>query len=758
MSQAAAIAGDTLLSQGAAPGTAPDLKALQPLRVVMLATKFYATSDMGGGLERSARRLFEPLIRAGYAITVLTRNYDRLPAQDTVDDVAVQRIALWGQARVLVSLSYLAGSLWWLITRRARYDLIHCHQSYAPAVIGALAKRLTGRPVIVKISTADEFSERRELERLPGFGIRRWLLRRVDRFVAVNASAREEFAGLGVAPERIVHIPNGVPVPPRAAFDPGVREAARQRVHAPGGRIVLFTGRLSAEKNLHVLLEAWPAVLRACPDAHLLLVGDGGTFRNVEPALRRQAAVLGIEACVHFVGRVADVQPYLLASDLFVLPSQTEGMSNALLEAMAAGLPVVATRIPGNAAVVEHGVTGLLVERGEAPALAQAIVALLRDADTSERLGRSARRAAAAQFSAERVAAAYGRLYASLVHPAPAATGRRFARRAGLVGLGLALSLGACELITRIIPLSVDSFPPIYQAHPVRQFDLRPLAAGRSFRGIAYRVNADGLRDRHYPFDKGPMRRILVAGDSVTMGYGLPADATYPKRLEQLLNASQDRRRTDVLNFGINGYNTFQEASLLAEKGPAYQPDLIVIGLLSNDFAEGPTPFRVEGGELLDPDSAGVPLAMKRWLRRSSLYWLIGQLRTQGWRPWQRGPQAAGRIDADRAVFERSWVVYRGTLVSLTDTASRANAALLFCYLPSRIEVLSGRPSQPYHSAVAAYAETTGAAFVDMTAMFVASWRSAAELFLPADPVHLSRAGHQMVAERLREYLHAHPL
>lgn len=392
---------------------------MPPLRIVMLGTKFYAQSDMGGGLERSARRLFAALLRAGHQVSVLTRNYDRLPARDVIDGVTVYRLPVVGPGRLGASVSYLVQALWWLVRQRRTYDVIHCHQAYAPALIGTLAKRLVGKPVIVKVATADEFSERRELEHLPGFRIRRRLLRRVDRFVMVNERACREFLTLGIAPERLLHIPNGVTLPAQAASDPGIRETARRRLELPWRQIALFVGRLSTEKQLPLLMRAWAHVRAACPDAHLVVVGDGGTFRNVEDDLRRQVQELTLAPWVHFVGRSDRVEDYLLAADVFVLPSKTEGLSNALLEAMAAGLPVVATRIPGNQAVIHEGLDGVLVDRDNPKELAAAIVRLLQEPALAERLGRAARATVGARYAIDRVAEAYQQLYQTVLSETP---------------------------------------------------------------------------------------------------------------------------------------------------------------------------------------------------------------------------------------------------------------------------------------------------------------------------------------------------
>jgi glycosyltransferase involved in cell wall biosynthesis len=384
------------------------------MTIVMLATKFYARSDMGGGLERSARRLIRWLRAAGHDVVVLTRNYDRLPRRETIDGAQVVRFAVWPGGRLGASASYLVKALAWLVAHRRAYQVIHAHQAYAPATVAVLAKWLVHRPVVVKISTADAFSERRVLEQLPLFRLRRRLLRGVDRFVAVNPAARDEFAGLGLDAGRIIHIPNGIEVPPGVAGDADARRRARQGLGLAEGRTVRVIGRLS-EKNIDVLIEAWPAVLAACPDARLVLVGDGGTFRSVEPQLRARVQALGLQGVVRFTGRVDDAERYLAGADCFVLPSRTEGMSNALLEAMAAGVPVVATDVPGNALLIDDGRDGVLVPPGDRGALACGIVQVLQDPARARSLADAARRKAAARFAMPVVGAAYLDVYAGVV-------------------------------------------------------------------------------------------------------------------------------------------------------------------------------------------------------------------------------------------------------------------------------------------------------------------------------------------------------
>jgi glycosyltransferase involved in cell wall biosynthesis len=162
-------------------------------------------------------------------------------------------------------------------------------------------------------------------------------------------------------------------------------------------------------------LHAWKQTTQKHPNAHLLILGEGGAFRNVEDEVRQLAIDLHLSDTVHFLGRINDVNPYLLAGDIFVLPSSSEGMSNALLEAMAAGLGIVASNIPGNAQLIADGINGLLVPPGDVSSLSLALNCLLTDSALTAKLGKAAKQSAIENFSIDSVADRYINLYTELL-------------------------------------------------------------------------------------------------------------------------------------------------------------------------------------------------------------------------------------------------------------------------------------------------------------------------------------------------------
>jgi glycosyltransferase involved in cell wall biosynthesis len=226
--------------------------------------------------------------------------------------------------------------------------------------------------------------------------------RRADAIVSISDAINDELTAAGYDPSTIVALPNGVPVPedpwgPR----PGWHDAPR----------AAFVGRLAPEKGLDLLIDAWPEVRTRHPRARLTLIGDGPE----RPALSARVARLGLTDAVEMPGASPDPSGPLRAADLFVLPSREEGMSIALLEAMALGMPLVASAIPGNRRLVVEGEQGRLAPPGDPAALARAILDQWADFDRAIDMGRAARRHVALDYSIDAVAARHIALFRTLI-------------------------------------------------------------------------------------------------------------------------------------------------------------------------------------------------------------------------------------------------------------------------------------------------------------------------------------------------------
>jgi glycosyltransferase involved in cell wall biosynthesis len=352
-----------------------------------------------GGTQRHLQQVVALLDPARFQVEVLTLH----PGGEVEDQlraggVSVRSLGVGARlssARTLRAIVTAARAL-----RRGRIDVVHGYQ-WRPALVGALAGRLAGVPL--------RLASKRSLTGDDRQAGRAWrhIARQVDT-VIVNADAlRVEGEQRGMRCHWAL-LQNGVDTehfrlaPP----DPDARAALGLDPQRP---VVGTIGRLEDRKGHDQLLRAAGTMLAAGNGRRpqIVIVGDG----PLREKLQAQAESLGVADSVRFAGTVADVRPSLAAMDVFVLPSHAEGMSNALMEAMAAARPVVATAVGGNTEVVVDGKTGVLIPPADPAAIADAIAALLRDPARAAGLGAAAREFVTQRFGARARVAELEQLY-----------------------------------------------------------------------------------------------------------------------------------------------------------------------------------------------------------------------------------------------------------------------------------------------------------------------------------------------------------
>jgi glycosyltransferase involved in cell wall biosynthesis len=287
------------------------------------------------------------------------------------------------------------------LLRREGVDVLHAHNQ-AAAFYGGLAGLLLRRPMVITRHGASFGRDRSHLW-LGRLGAR--LARRV---VCVGEEARQVARQVDRVPEshlRLIY--NGADT---ALYrpDPEARASARAELGlAPTEPAFISVGRLSPEKDYLTLLQALALLGRQGPVPRLLMVGDGPE----RPALERTAGEMGLGKAVLWLGERQDVPRLLAACDVFALSSLSEGVSIAVLEAMAAGLPAAVTRVGGNPELVEQGRSGLLVPPADPAALASALGRLLGDPAGARAMGQAARARTEERFSLATTARAYAELY-----------------------------------------------------------------------------------------------------------------------------------------------------------------------------------------------------------------------------------------------------------------------------------------------------------------------------------------------------------
>lgn len=302
-------------------------------------------------------------------------------------------------------LKFDPGAMWKLVRmlRGRRPDVLHTWLAACNAY-GRVAAQLAGVPVVVATERCADVWKGGVW-----YSIDRWLARRTHRIVVNSQGVAKFYESRGIATERMSVICNGVESHRSNGID---GETVRRRLgFSPEHYVIGFAGRLAPQKRITDLIWAADILKVIRPNIRLVIAGDGPSRARLE----QFAHDCHITDRVRFLGYRNDVAELLSALDVFWLGSAYEGMPNAVMEAMAAGLPVVATNIPGTNELVVDGETGYLVPVGDRAAFAQRTFTLMEDPELARRLGSAGRRRVAEQFSVERMVDQHARLYHELV-------------------------------------------------------------------------------------------------------------------------------------------------------------------------------------------------------------------------------------------------------------------------------------------------------------------------------------------------------
>lgn len=376
----------------AAPGAGP--------RVLMVVPHY--PPPIAGGLERQAHQLARAARAQGAEVLVLSARFaEGQQASEVRDGVPVLRVPFperkW--LRGLLTAPALAAAM---LRHRSEYDVVHAHNLSWFGGFAILVAKALRKPVLVKLPTATEYAFREGSARFRIFEA-------CDVIALLSEDTIADFRRRGFPEARTFKITNGIAL---EDFHPGP-----PRSPAPDAPVeAIFVGRLDPMKGIDDLLDVWPrALARAGRPARLSICGEGPE----EARVRQRIAELGIADSVLLRGRVGDVAGALRASDVFVLPSEVEGNSNAVLEAMATGLPVLSTRVGGTPLLVGPEGAALLVAPRDRAGLEERLVRLLADAALRRSAGDAMFARARDHFSIDAIAARYVHVYQVLAdgHP-----------------------------------------------------------------------------------------------------------------------------------------------------------------------------------------------------------------------------------------------------------------------------------------------------------------------------------------------------
>jgi len=383
-----------------------------------------------GGGETQARLLAEGLVARGFAVIVVTRRSD--PSMAPVErygDITVYRLPPSGRQH-LKKWGLLLSSFPALYRLRGHYDLILVSGFRVIGIAAVLMGKLLRKKCLLKADNNGEMSGeffRGGLEKsgwstsAPWFKIvlrlRNRLLRGADAFIAISSQIAAEFSASGVQPSASIHyIPNSVDTVVFRPVSHQEKIALRRKLGLPPKEmLVIYTGRLVSYKGLPLLVQVWERIHPVHPNAALILVGGGSAdIYNCEAWLKEYVHLHGLEESVCFTGEVRNVHEHLQSADIFVFPTEKEAFGISVIEAMACGLPVIATPVGGLGDILVDGQNGLLVSPRDEQELLSALHALISDRKRAESLGSAALQTSRDRYRVEMVTESYIQLFNTL--------------------------------------------------------------------------------------------------------------------------------------------------------------------------------------------------------------------------------------------------------------------------------------------------------------------------------------------------------
>jgi glycosyltransferase involved in cell wall biosynthesis len=381
----------------------PSTRSGQARGVLILTPYFY---PIIGGVESNAERLARYLVSQRVPVQVLTKRIGQgLADNEDRDGIAIHRIGPSGERSSLGKWLMTPAIVGWLVRHASAYDVVCCVDYRATGVAALLGRRMTGRRVVFQAQTTGVLSGDNvdPLLRKAGIGAGgaiagavkgtiRALYRGADAFACISRDIERETLACGVPRERVWYLPNAIDMTHFRPAEPGERDRLRRERNLPLDRVVcLFVGRLSREKGVMELLEAWRRLQPS--DALLVIAGPDMTGHPWDAGGPGRMFVEqhGLSTSVRFVGPLADVAPMIKTADLVVQPSHFEALGLSAIEALACGVPLVASAVGGLLDFVVDGENGRLCPPQDPAALASCIRPLLADSGARAQLASRAR-------------------------------------------------------------------------------------------------------------------------------------------------------------------------------------------------------------------------------------------------------------------------------------------------------------------------------------------------------------------------------
>ncbi len=366
------------------------------MKVLMVIPSFH---PIIGGAEQQLRSLSTHLVKQGIDLTIVTRHIKNTSRFEEHKGVKIIRLS-----NFLPNYGFLGSLFWFILRNKNLYHVIHVHTLNSPAILCSFLGKALKIPVLIKVTRSGQGSQ---LENLVDSKLRMTLFKRIGLqsfFVAITSDVRNALISLGISKARIHDIPNGV------------NAISKQLMHSEkytGKEVrIIYVGRLIKRKRVDLLIQTILNIKEQVSDytIYLDIIGDGPEKKYLQIISKSSSKIL-----FKFHGALdqKDVNEKLMQSDIFVLPSESEGMSNALLEAMANGLAVIASSIPGNQALIKTGYNGRLFTTNLE--LEESLIDLINNIDLRNKYSKNAYHLIQNKYSFEMISKLYLNLYKELI-------------------------------------------------------------------------------------------------------------------------------------------------------------------------------------------------------------------------------------------------------------------------------------------------------------------------------------------------------
>lgn len=387
------------------------------MRVLMVVVRGQTASYGGAAIQ--ALSLCREFKKLSINSLILTSGDHHSP------DLEIKRLC-YKYPDILKKFFYPAALFFYLIFNWKKFDVLHIHGAYWMNFGAVMAAKLLGKPIIIKLSMFgedDPLTIIKEKFRLHGFGILPYLsLKLATKIICISRELSKAYHKSQFSPKKLAEIPNGVDTNRFKPLAKKGRNSARENLGlAETGKIIVFNGSISLRKGIDILLKIWPALFEKYPEAKLLLIGPVDKTlvsqkKFVEYAKKMMTKEIFCKSVI-LTGLVPQEKlvNYLQVSDIFVLPSRREGLPNSLLEAMACGLPSVATNIGGISDIIVNNISGLLFQKNNKQQFLNHLLTLFEKDELARNMSKTARATTVEKYSISHIALQYKKLYKQLI-------------------------------------------------------------------------------------------------------------------------------------------------------------------------------------------------------------------------------------------------------------------------------------------------------------------------------------------------------